>query len=117
MKTICLDFDGVIHSYTSGWCGEAVIVDHPVDGAFEWLEKAVDLFDIVILSSRSKSESGRAAMKAWFLVHGLDSGILQKITFAEHKPPAFLTIDDRAICFNGTFPTVEEIENFKPWYK
>ena len=34
---ICLDFDGVIHSYTSGWKGAAVIPDPPVPGALEFI--------------------------------------------------------------------------------
>jgi hypothetical protein len=29
---LCLDFDGVLHSYTSGWKGAAVIPDPPVPG-------------------------------------------------------------------------------------
>ena len=29
-KTVVFDFDGVIHSYTSGWKGESVITDPPV---------------------------------------------------------------------------------------
>ena len=38
---LCLDFDGVIHSYSSGWKGAAVIPDPPVDGAmrFIWDER------------------------------------------------------------------------------
>jgi len=39
------------------------------------------------------------------------------LKFPKKKPAAFLTIDDRAICFNGTFPTKKEMESFKPWYK
>ena len=37
MKTILLDFDGVIHSYTSGWKGAGVIPDPPVPGAIDFL--------------------------------------------------------------------------------
>jgi hypothetical protein len=35
--TICVDFDGVLHSYASGWKGAGVVADGPVDGAIEWL--------------------------------------------------------------------------------
>ena len=33
--SVILDFDGVIHSYASGWQGTTVIHDPPVDGMRE----------------------------------------------------------------------------------
>jgi len=43
MKPIlCVDFDGVIHSYTSKWVDEATIPDPPVPGALRWLWKATE---------------------------------------------------------------------------
>jgi len=33
---LLIDFDGVIHSYTSGWQGAGVISDPPVEGAFDF---------------------------------------------------------------------------------
>lgn len=128
---ICVDFDGVIHSYKSGWQGVSNIPDPPVEGAIEWLEQHLPIPDAVcamapkhtgpivqIYSSRSKSWRGRRAMKRWFVKHGLHSAyITDKILkFPIKKPPAFLTIDDRAICFNGTFPTKDEMLSFKTWY-
>lgn len=44
-QTVVFDFDGVIHSYTSGWKGETIIPDPPVPGikeAFGGTGKEVD---------------------------------------------------------------------------
>jgi hypothetical protein len=62
---LVLDFDGVIHSYTSGWKGAAVIPDPPVPGALEFIVGALDRFEVHILSSRSHQRGGRNAMKRW----------------------------------------------------
>ena len=44
--------------------------------------------------------------------------LTQKIKFPAKKPGALLTIDDRAICFDGDYSTLKEkIENFRPWNK
>ena len=132
-KIICLDFDGVIHSYTSGWKGPRNIPDDPVKGAFEWIEKFIwerctlpesmdpwpadGDYELCIYSSRSTTFAGRWAMKQWMIKHGFDSRYFEVIKFPTKKPPAHLTIDDRAICFKGKFPTIKTIEEFKPWNK
>lgn len=123
-KTICVDFDGVLHLYTSGWKGVDVIPDQPVPGAMEWLFDVSMDYEICIYSSRSKSPTGLAAMEKWLeqeLVSKFGkagaSTVTSKLLFPTEKPAAWLTIDDRAICFRGTFPSVTEIENFKPWNK
>jgi hypothetical protein len=58
-------------------------------------------------------------MKKWLVKHGLHPAYITDglLKFPVKKPAAFLTIDDRAICFNGTFPTSAEMMAFKPWYK
>lgn len=128
---ICVDFDGVIHSYTSGWKGVSVIPDAPVDGAIEWLTKHLpepDCFGpsgpytgpvVQIYSSRSKSWFGRRAMKKWLIKHGLHPAYISDgiLKFPTKKPAAYLTIDDRAICFNGSFPSTKEMLEFRPWNK
>lgn len=128
---ICVDFDGVIHSYTSGWKGIDVIPDPPVPGAIEWLEAHLPVPDdigmssphdgpiVQIYSSRSKERKGRKAMQRWLIKHGLNPAYIRDgiLEFPVMKPAAFLTIDDRAICFDGTFPTSEQMMSFKPWYK
>ena len=113
---LCIDFDGVIHSYVSGWKGVDVIRDPPVDGAIDWLTRLIsdDRYDPQIYSSRSKDPSGVIAMKSWFKKHDLNPELLK---FPTQKPAAFLTIDDRAICFEGVFPDLDQICKFKAWNK
>ena len=62
MKTLCLDFDGVIHGYQSGWKGATVIPDPPVKGALQFILDAVEHFTVAIHSSRSGQDGGIQAM-------------------------------------------------------
>jgi hypothetical protein len=128
---ICVDFDGVIHSYNSGWKGADIIPDPPVPGAIKWLEDHLPVPDelgmsgeykgpiVQIYSSRSKQSGGIKAMKEWLIRHGLHKSYISDgiLEFPTQKPAAFLTIDDRAICFRGTFPTTDEMMQFRPWNK
>lgn len=119
-KTICVDFDGVINSYTSGWTwrdASGPIPDHPVEGAFPWLIEIIRHFKVCIYSSRSKVPRGIYWMKCWFIREGFPPGLLESMEFPSQKPAAHLTIDDRAFRFDGVFPTADEINNFKPWHK
>ncbi len=112
---LCLDFDGVIHSYESGWHGNAeIILDLPVLGAFDFIRHASQYFDVMIFSSRSNLPGGIEAMKGWFRLCG---GPLELVSFPAQKPTAMITIDDRAITFSGVFPQPEELLKFKPWNK
>lgn len=144
VRIICVDFDGVLHSYTSGWQGPRTIPDAPIPGALEWLFKLINADGIkpVIYSSRSKAWGGRRAMRRWLREHYAElivrstslqdredigtarmaSGALERaseivdaLDFPANKPAAFLTIDDRAFCFQGRFPDAKEIALFKPW--
>lgn len=117
---LCLDFDGVLHAYTSGWQGATVMADGPVPGAMNFLAEAVQSFDVCIYSSRSKEDGGIVAMETalhTWLWDARHYEVLDKLSFPDQKPAAFLTIDDRAICFTGTFPKVDELLAFKPWNK
>ena len=113
---LCLDFDGVLHSYTSGWKGAEVISDPPVEGAKEFLQEVVEHFHVNVLSSRSHQPGGRNAMFKWCAKH-FTLELTEHLRFPEHKPAAFITIDDRAVQFNGTWPSIDYIRNFKPWNK
>lgn len=55
------------------------------------------------------------AGEGWWFEH-MDYG-LESVEFPRRKPPALVTIDDRALTFTGICPDLEEIGNFKPWNK
>lgn len=117
-KTIAIDFDGVIHSYTSGYTAPGIIKDGPVLGAFKWLEEIVHSDDMiaVFFSSRCKYDEFKPACEAWLIKCGVPEDIRSRILYSATKPPAWLTVDDRAWNFTGdNFPTLEEIRNFKSW--
>lgn len=148
---LCLDFDGVLHSYSSGWKGARRIPDPPVPGALEFVVCALDRFRVAILSSRSHQLFGRFAMKRWLhrhLVATAGSGysdtpqwwreriaktafadpwedevryaarlVIRKIHWPLFKPSAMVTIDDRALTFSGSWPSLDELKSFQPWNK
>ena len=138
---LCLDFDGVIHSYKSGWKGAGTIPDPPVPGAIPYMLAALDTFEVAIFSSRSKSLADRFAMKRWLGRAVADHweagghepslaececwgdafGIWRRFSWPWFKPSAFITIDDRALTFNGDWSdgrySSHMLLGFKPWMK
>lgn len=106
---LCLDFDGVIHRYSKGW-QDGSIYDEVTTGFFDWALQAQEHFKLVIYSSRSKTPEGIQAMSDWLMAKMAkwreDGGFYTKallFEFADSKPPAFITIDDRAVWFNGNW--------------
>ena len=112
---LCLDFDGVLHSYTSGWRGANNIPDPPVPGAMEFLTKAVKHFRVAIYSARSGQPGGIDAMRAWLINHGCPGSVFAEIEWPTDKPSAFVTLDDRVVTFTGEWPDMQTLKEFKPW--
>lgn len=134
--TIAVDFDGVLHSYTTPWSHALSIPDAPVEGAFAWLREAVKLFSVVVYSTRASQSSlaevpglentdpdvRTAAMlrafEEWFLAHGLERSVLYQLTFDAEKPKAIAYLDDRAWRFEGPdngWPAPYTILKSKTW--
>ena len=40
---------------------------------------------------------------------------VKAIHWPRYKPPALVTIDDRALTFTGVWPTMDTLKDFKPW--
>ena len=127
--TIAVDFDGVIHQYTSKF--DIDELDPPMPGAFEWLEEMVKHFTVVIHSCRltphgdeedtygRELEMARALLvvEEGFLEHGLPQEVLDELEFWQKpgKPTALVYIDDRGFRFEGTFPSKKQIHQLRPW--
>ena len=110
--TVVFDFDGVIHSYTSGWKGTAEIPDPPVPGIGEAITKLRQLgYRVVVVSTRCSTAEGMGAVRRFLR----DNGIIVDDVMME-KPPAICYIDDRAIRFDGhPEKLVDQITNFHGW--
>mgnify|MGYP001611463386 FL=1 len=90
MKTLAVDFDGVIHEY-SGWNnGE---LNNPVAGAVDaWTKLENAGYTLVVFTCREDLDR----VQDWFHQH---FGFIPEIT--NTKPVAVAYIDDRAIRFTN----------------
>lgn len=120
-KIVLVDFDGVLHSYKSGWAGAAIILDGPLPGAIAWLESLLESpdLDVRIFSARCNDPRAIVAMIEWLRHHKIRQDLLEVLKFQPGKPKAHLIIDDRAVQFpNVTYATLNAnwVANFEPWY-
>lgn len=124
--TLAVDFDGVLHRYDSDWQGADVIADGPVEGAMRFLTDATDKFNVCVYSTRSSEAGGIEAMYAWLQSHlneyweempEVAERVLSRLCFPLSKPKAVVYIDDRGHRFDGTWPDVDDLLQFKPWNK
>lgn len=110
--TVVFDFDGVVHSYKSGWKGETVIPDPVVPGIADEIARFRRFgYRVVVVSTRCATEEGLAAVKKYLRENRIKVDAVQK-----EKPPAICYIDDRAMCFRGNaHHLVERVACFKSW--
>ena len=113
VMNVIFDFDGVIHSYKSGWQGANVISDVPVPGIKESIQQIRDAgYTVFVVSTRCYADGGIEAIKNWLNKWGID---VDEVT--GEKPPAIVQIDDRAITFDGDAGSLlDRIRSFKTWY-
>ena len=96
---ICLDFDGVIHSFETGWIDADVIPDKPIDhmsGLINSLHQKGAV--ILVHSSRCGYEGGVEAIEKW-----LKKNNISVTKVCKHKPNADVYVDDLAYKFEGHY--------------
>lgn len=110
-QTVVIDFDGCVHSYTSGWKGIDVIPDPPVEGIREAIINIRKKYKVVIVSSRTSCPQGIIAVNKW-----LEKYDIEVDDISDTKPPAIVYVDDRAIKFDGNSDSLlDKICSFKTW--
>lgn len=93
VKTLAIDFDGVIYRYSKGF--KENIYDPPVEGACEALRAILRRgYHVIIYTAYPKSEE----IKPW-LEKYLEKKYVNQIKVQGGKPTAFMYIDDRAVRF------------------
>jgi len=112
--TVCFDFDGVIHSYTSGWQGVTVMKDPVVPGIVQAIKDIRGAgYEVIVYSTRCTTLNGISAVRKY-----LRDNDIKVDGISANKPPAIVYIDDRAICFDGDAAgLLEKINTFTPWNK
>ena len=108
MKTLLIDLDGVLNTYTGGF--DPNFIPPIKDGAVEFLKNLSKNYEIKLFTTRNKLLATK-----WLIENKIDS-YFQDIT--NTKDVCFLYIDDRCIKFDGDYNSLKhQIENFKVWHK
>jgi len=112
VKTICLDFDGVIH-LNARFVASTIIEGEPVPGVAHAIERLREQYNVVVHSCRCASDGGVDAIKDWLMLHGIEVDDV-----VDYKPLAEVYVDDRAVAFDGDWvATLDSIDVFKPWHQ
>ncbi len=107
-KRILIDLDGVLNEYGKEKFDENSIPQIK-KGAKEFLEKLSNDYELYLFTTRNLLLSAK-----WLLSNSIDE-YFKDVTNV--KIPAFLHIDDRAICFNGDYKnTINEVLEFKVYW-
>lgn len=107
-KTICFDFDWVIHWYRKGW-HDWSIYDEPVPWIKTAIEELRDRFRVVVYSTRCRLPEWVMLVNEWLKKYWIEVDEVSST-----KPIASVYIDDRWYKFTGNcYELVHDIENFK----
>lgn len=116
-KTICIDFDGVIHDYSTGWQGEDVfgnMIPNADTGTSVLKQKG---WTVIIFTTRKKTDG----LEKWLKEHNISYDYINENPGQPEntsgKIIADVYLDDRGICFRGRWDQwlLREIFDFESW--
>ena len=120
MKTIAIDFDGVVHAYSRGW-QDGTIYDPPLPGAIDALNLLMQDHAVFIHTTRDA-----ATVAGWLADRGFDTVVdvdgpkhpkrefwndTGSLLVTDRKLPAVAYIDDRGIRFQNWIQALHELGN------
>jgi hypothetical protein len=104
LPIVCVDLNGVLDRYR-GWKDPAHW-DPPRRGAAGFLARLASEFQVIVFTTRYAPDARR-----WLRRHDL----LRHVTaVTDRKPAAHVFVDDRAVCFTGSFrAALASVRSFK----
>lgn len=113
LKTVSLDFDGVIHRYSKGW-QDGTIYDPPITASFEMMRLLMIRHPLVISTVRDIDQ-----VAEWLTEHGgftcvADNGhrfwnMLGVVLVTNMKIAAHAYVDDRGVRFQSWAQTMNKL--------
>ena len=116
-KTICIDFDGVLHDYSKGYQGEDVFGQMITGADIGTSTLRKKGWTIIIFTTRKKTE----ALEDWLKENNISYDYINENpnqpADTSDKICADVYLDDRGITFRGSWDEwlIREICDFEPW--
>ena len=108
-KRILIDLDGVLNEYCKDKFDENFIPPIKI-GAENFVKQLGKNFELYLFTTRNLMLSSK-----WLIENKIDK-YFKDVTNV--KIPAYLHIDDRAVCFKGDYTkTLQDVENFSVYWK
>lgn len=105
-QTVSCDFDGVLHTYASGWTGYEPL-DGVEPGSLEMVNELIELgYRVVVVSSRAHITEGKEAIEVWLARNGFPA-----LEVTHEKVLAVAYIDDRAVPYTTGSGAWQEVVN------
>jgi hypothetical protein len=117
MPTICVDFDGVINPYISGYQGKGNF-EKPFSEVEEVFGRLKEMgWVIIIYTCRREEESIKKYLEAYRIPFDyINYNPRNEELGLSNKISADIYLDDRAICFEGEWDGIlERILGFRRW--